>query len=146
MYNQPIPPNQQNQPNQQTQPVVQQYQQLPPPQVISYNPYDNIKYNDLFSCFENDITTCLIGCLCPLYENSKISYKLATKNKRISKFELCFLPLSLTSFYNRKAINRMYSKTSNSNCSDCLITTFCFPCSVIQNSNNYNQIHLLNHV
>lgn len=106
-----------------------------PTEPIIYN-----KYNDLYSCFDNDFSVCLCGFFYPICMNSNLSYKIATNGKNIKGCSWLSVPLVCSSFYNRKFINQSFG-VNNSNCQDCLTTTLCYPCSVIQNENNYKLIH-----
>ena len=96
-------------------------------------------YNDLCSCCENDCSVCIRGFCCPICMNTSLSYKIANNGKRTHGLSLFSIPFSCTAFYNRRYINHSYGVV-NSNCNDCLTTIFCYPCSVVQNENNYTQL------
>ena len=96
-----------------------------------------MNYSGLFSCC-SDMSVCLCGTFCPVYLNTETTYKLIT-HKRLSCCGHCFVPPVIEPFLARKIINRSYD-IENSDCHDCLITTFCYPCTIIQNENNYHNL------
>ena len=103
----------------------------------------DLDYFGLFDCCKGGIGLCLTSFCCPVCINTRTNYKLST-GRRLLWRNCCCVPLVYTSFFNRKAINRQYD-IENSNFEDCMATTFCYPCSVVQNENNYRIIEKNRH-
>lgn len=124
----------------------QQYY-IPPPIVQQqiYNPYFEpivMKYNTLFSCFDNDCKVCLKGFCCPICVNSKLTYNIMTNGRKSPTHCHICLPLICSPFYNSKYMNRMYN-VNRSDCDDCCSSFFCCCCAIVQNQNNYRQLKKL---
>ena len=96
-----------------------------------------MEYKSLFSC-SSDLSVCLSGFCFPWCLSKSTTYKLIT-GKPLTCFSLCCVPIPATPFYTRKLINREFG-IENSDCSDCLVSCCCIPCSVIQNENNLKAI------